>query len=233
MNVSQTNEDTLPAFASFPRTTHESAIPPQAPSSNVSSVGPSRSAFEATLNHDREEQPPSDPVTIHSWVTNAPAFGEPISPFIAITTTVSHGACTTSRVQHTPPSFSLWQHHHRILHALQRRHTCHLRTRNRHLCASHTDLRGRWRKELERRQREKEESTPVVKEENRKISPFPHRHDRSESHAAPAIQQPVVEQEQQVQGVSAVPPSPSEGPPPSKAMDSLPVLLQKGGLSVA
>jgi hypothetical protein len=60
----------------------------------------------------------------------------------------------------------------------------------------------------------------VVKEENRKISPFPHRHDRSESHAAPAIQQPVVEQEQQVQGVSAVPPSPSEGPLLSKAMDS-------------
>jgi hypothetical protein len=77
MNVSQTNEDGLSAFVSFPRTTHESAIPPQAPSSDVSSIGPSRSASEATLNHDREEQPPPDPATIHSWVTNAPAFGEP------------------------------------------------------------------------------------------------------------------------------------------------------------
>jgi hypothetical protein len=162
----------------------------------------------------------------------------------------SHGACTTSRVQHTPPSFSLWQHHHhhhhhRILQAIASPHQppthskpSPMRKPYRSMCAV---------EELERRQREKEEPTPVVKEENRKISPFPHRHDRSESHAAPAIQQPVVEQEQQVQGVSAVPPPPSEGPllskamdSPSRAMDSLPVLLQnqvvllrKGGLSVA
>jgi len=57
------------------------------------------------------------------------------------------------------------------------------------------------RKELERRQSQKEELTPVVKEK-RKFSLFPYHH-RSESRA-----------------VSAVLP-PSEGPPPSKATVSL------------
>jgi hypothetical protein len=74
------------------------------------------------------------------------------------------------------------------------------------------------RKELERRQRQKEESMPVVKEENRKFSLFPHQHHRSKFHPAAAIQQPAVEQEQQVQGESPVPP-PSEGSP-SKAAGS-------------
>jgi len=59
----------------------------------------------------------------------------------------------------------------------------------------------------------------VVKEETRTFSPFPRHHHRSKSYTAVAIQQPVVEQEEQVQGVSAVPPVLSEGPP-SKAIDS-------------
>ena len=72
------------------------------------------------------------------------------------------------------------------------------------------------RKELERRQWQKEESTPVVKEKM-KFSLFPHHHrSESRSRATAAIQQPAVEQKQQVRGVSAVLP-PSEGPPPSKA----------------
>jgi hypothetical protein len=72
------------------------------------------------------------------------------------------------------------------------------------------------RKELERRQWQKDESTPVVKEKM-KFSLFPHHHrSESESRASAAIQQPAVEQKQQVRGVSAVLP-PSEGPPPSKA----------------
>ena len=39
------------------------------------------------MHHDHEEKPP-DPATIHS-VVNAPAFGDPISPSIATTTTVA------------------------------------------------------------------------------------------------------------------------------------------------
>jgi hypothetical protein len=59
----------------------------------------------------------------------------------------------------------------------------------------------------------------VAKEKKRKFLLFPcHRH-RSESHAAAAIQQPAVQQEQQVQGVSAVLPS-FEGFPPFKATGS-------------
>ena len=58
----------------------------------------------------------------------------------------------------------------------------------------------------------------MVKEEKRKFSLFPHDHHRSESPTAEAIQQFAVEQEQQVQGVSTVPP-PSQGSPPSKATD--------------
>ena len=61
------------------------------------------------------------------------------------------------------------------------------------------------RKELERRQWQKVEPTPVVKEK-RNLSLFPHHHHRSESHGAAAIQLPAVEQEQQIQGVSADPP---------------------------
>jgi len=76
---------------------------------------------------------------------------------------------------------------------------------------------ARW-KELEPRQRQKEESTPVVKEEERTLSLFPYHRHRSES--AAAMQQPTVKQEQQVQGASAVPPPPSEGSPPSKATGS-------------
>ena len=52
------------------------------PSSDFSSVGPSQSASQVTLNHDHEGQP------FHS-VINAPAFGKPISPSIATTTTVA------------------------------------------------------------------------------------------------------------------------------------------------
>ena len=51
-------------------------------------------------------------------------------------------------------------------------------------------------KELERRQRQR-----VL---------FPHHDHRSESQVAAAIPQPAIEQEQQVQGVSAIPPR-SEG----------------------
>ena len=74
-----------------------------------------------------------------------------------------------------------------------------------------TDAR---RKELERRQRQKEESMPVVKEEKRMFSFFPHYHDRSESQPAITIQQPaVVEHEHEVQGASAI-------LPPSEAVSS-------------
>jgi hypothetical protein len=59
-------------------------------------------------------------------------------------------------------------------------------------------------KELEQRQRQREESTSMVKEE-KNFSLFPHHHHRSESQAAAAIQEIAVEQEQQVQGVSATP----------------------------
>jgi hypothetical protein len=80
---------------------------------------------------------------------------------------------------------------------------------------------ARW-KELERRQRQ-ESSTPAVKEEKKIFSLFPHHH-RSESHPDAANQQPVVEQEQEVLRVSAV-------PPPSEAMlglsPKLRVLLPK------
>jgi hypothetical protein len=79
------------------------------------------------------------------------------------------------------------------------------------------------RKELERRQWQKEESTPVVKEK-RNFSLFPHHH-RSEFRAAAAIQQPAAEQEHQVQSASAVPP-PSEGSP-----SMLPVLCKTEQLS--
>ena len=91
------------------------------------------------------------------------------------------------------------------------------------------------RKELERRQWQKEESMPVVKEK-RKFSLFTHHHHRSESHGAAAIiQLPAVEQKQQTQGVSAVPPPLSEGSPPSKAIGFLHdrVVLLRKGLSVA
>ena len=56
------------------------------------------------------------------------------------------------------------------------------------------------------------------KQEKKKFSLFPHHH-KNESRAAAAIQQPAVDQEQQVQSVSAVPP-PSEGSLPSKATGS-------------
>ena len=49
----------------------------------------------------------------------------------------------------------------------------------------------------------------MVKEEKNFLL-FPHHHHRSESQAAAAIPQPAIEQEQQVQGVSAIPPR-SEG----------------------
>jgi len=75
------------------------------------------------------------------------------------------------------------------------------------------------REELERRQMQKDESTPVVKEK-RNFSLFPHHQYRSEPHATAAIQQPAVVQKQQVQTVSAVLPPPSESFPPSKAMGS-------------
>ena len=60
------------------------------------------------------------------------------------------------------------------------------------------------RKELERRQWQKVEPTPV--KEKMKFSLLPHHHHRSESHGAAAIQLPAVEQEQQIQDVSAVSP---------------------------
>jgi len=80
------------------------------------------------------------------------------------------------------------------------------------------------RKELGRRQWQKKESTPVLKEK-KKFSLFPHHHHRSESHGAAAIQLPVVEQDQQIQDVSAVPP-PLERSPPS-IVPKLRVLLPK------
>jgi hypothetical protein len=55
------------------------------PSSDFSSIGPSQSASQVTLNHGHEEQPLSEPATIH-FVMNAPAFGE---PSIATTITVA------------------------------------------------------------------------------------------------------------------------------------------------
>jgi len=58
-------------------------------------------------------------------------------------------------------------------------------------------------KELKRRQMQKEGSTPVVKEEKRIFSLFPYHCHRSES--AAAMQQLPVKQEQEVQGVPAVP----------------------------
>jgi len=95
--------------------------------------------------------------------------------------------------------------------------------------------------------KERDDSTsaliPVMKEDNRKFSLFPHpRSGRGESgaHIAAAIQQPVVEHEEErgweIMGASAIPPPPSEGSPSSKGTGVLrnrAVLLRKGGSSEA
>ena len=57
---------------------------------DFSSIGPSQLASLATLNRAHEERPP-DPAAIHS-VMNTPAFGKPISPSIATTTTIAASA---------------------------------------------------------------------------------------------------------------------------------------------
>jgi hypothetical protein len=163
---------------------HHKPLPPNSPPLGLLSPAP----------RHYHEQPP-EPATIHSRVINTPAFGEPISPSIAITTTVVVLAPPVESNTTRPRSLSgnsTTTSTGFSMRYLQPRHTSHIHTRNRHLCASHTAPRGWWRKELERRQKQKEESTPV-KEEKRKFSPFPRRHHRSESHAAAAaIQQPLV-----------------------------------------
>jgi len=73
-------------------------------------------------------------------------FGEPISPSIATTTAVVAPAPPPeSNTTRPRPLWKLYNHHHRILHTLQCRHTSHLHTRNRHLCVSHTAPRERFR----------------------------------------------------------------------------------------
>jgi hypothetical protein len=56
------------------------------PSYDLSSVGPSQSASQVTLNHDHEEH-----IAIHS-VINTPVLEEPVSAAIATTTTVAAAA---------------------------------------------------------------------------------------------------------------------------------------------
>ena len=53
--------------------------------SDFSSIVPSQSASQVTLNHDHEEEPLSEPVGVHS-VTNA---ADPVSPSIATMTAVA------------------------------------------------------------------------------------------------------------------------------------------------
>jgi hypothetical protein len=55
---------------------------PRIPS--LTSIGFTQPASQ--LNHDGEERRPLEHATIHSRVMNAPAFGDPITPSIAITT---------------------------------------------------------------------------------------------------------------------------------------------------
>ena len=104
MNILQTNKDIVPS-ASLPRTPHKNATTTTMRiSSDFSSIEPSQSASQMALNHAHEEQPPPEPAVIH-LIRNAPAFGEPISPSIATTTTVAPPA-PGSRIQYDPPPSS-------------------------------------------------------------------------------------------------------------------------------
>ena len=100
--------------------------------------------FSVRLPDDVESRSRGTTATIHSRVMNAPTFGEPISAFIAITTTLAVPAPPAeSNTTHSRPlSDNSTTATSRVLHTLQRHHTSHLHTRKRYLCASHTDMSG-------------------------------------------------------------------------------------------
>jgi hypothetical protein len=88
MNVSQKEQRRSSIIRhSPPNSTRECDTTTTArPSSDFSSIAPSQSASQVTLNHDHEEEEPlSEPVGIHSVMNEA----EPASPSIATTTTVA------------------------------------------------------------------------------------------------------------------------------------------------
>jgi hypothetical protein len=100
---------------------------PTRPSSDFSSVEPSQSASQVTLNRDQEEPPLSEPVGIHA-VMNA---AEPISPSVATTMTVAAALPAPAKSNtscHRPPSGNNYDS---MFNTLQCHYTSHLRVRNR------------------------------------------------------------------------------------------------------
>ena len=94
---------------------------------------PSQTASQMTLNHDHKEQPLSKPVCIHL------KYYECSRTYLSLhgdnDDSRSTSTGTSSRVQHGPPSTSLWQLYnvHWISHTLQSRLACYIHARNRHM----------------------------------------------------------------------------------------------------
>ena len=135
MNTLQKNRDVLPSSASLPWAMND---PRECDNHHHGFLF--HWAFSARLPGDVESRPRGTPSRSRRYT-----FGHECSRVRRTHLSIhsdnhnNSGIRTTGRVQHVSPSSSLWQlHSHRILHTLQHRHTSHLHTRNRHLCASDT-----------------------------------------------------------------------------------------------